>query len=229
MTRTRLASVVAVVLSFLLLPGLARLGGNIPLDQAPTLVPSDGWVIVDVQDEQWKLSTPAGAYWGLYVLSETAWPTANKALIDESGWWSIEVELPGTLNPQVGWLYVDQPSEVGVFSFTGTTRVSIGDNVTLHARKVTRTEFIARLREITFYGVLASVYLARATVLSCLWVLTIVILRIVVLRAINWLPSRERRAAREEVTSILRVSKWGGVASYGIWTIKDLIELALQV
>ena len=78
----------------------------------------------------------------------------------------------------------------------------------------------------SFAGVIISIYLFRFAVLSCMWMVTIPVLRHVIYWAIRYLPHREKRVARKELEMFLRVAQWGGVASYAIWTISDVAQLA---
>jgi hypothetical protein len=131
----------------------------------------------------------------------------------------------------VAWVYLDGSGTLAITAGGSTATPSprsATDRPPALVRAVSSGEFWHRLKDIGFVGVLVSMYLLRWTALSCLWVLSVVALRWLAYSALHRLPPRQRKDAEEEITALLRLAKWGGVSSYAIWTIKDLVQLALS-
>lgn len=127
----------------------------------------------------------------------------------------------------VAWFYIDQPAtlRVEVLGASPHERAPPSDAVTIEG--VTSRELISRLRNISFAGLIVSMYLLRFLVLSIIWVLSVGVLRRIAYEVLRSLPTRVRREAAAEMQPLLAIAKWGGVGSYAIWTVKDLVELAI--
>jgi hypothetical protein len=119
------------------------------------------------------------------------------------------------------WIHLDGPGTLVVALATADARQA---NYTVGMHALSWGELIARMRNLSFVGVLLSMYLFRCAVVSCLWILSLVLLHRFTFWVLCQLPTRQRGAARNEIERLLWVAKWGGLASYAVWTIIDIAE-----
>jgi len=119
------------------------------------------------------------------------------------------------------WVHLDGPGTLVVTLATADARQA---DYTLGLHALSWGELIARMRNLSFVGVLVSMYLFRWAAVSCLWILFLVLLHRFTFWVLCQLPARQRGAARKEIEGLLWVAKWGGLASYALWTIIDIAQ-----
>ena len=129
----------------------------------------------------------------------------------------------------MAWVYFDAPGTLEISAVPSGVHRPGESGASTTIRPLRRRELLSRMKDITFDGIIISIYLFRFAILSSIWIVTVPVLR----RVSDWischlLPSRERKVARDEIGMFLRVAQWGGVASYAIWTIGDAVQLAIQ-
>lgn len=141
--------------------------------------------------------------------------------------WSVVLVPDGNQknnNGSIAWAHFDVP---GTLEISVTSTGAGKSHGTAIARELSRREVLSRMRDISFDGLIVSIYLLQFAVLSSLWILSVLVLRSVAFWAIRRLPPRERTFARKEIKVLLRVAEWGGVGSYAIWTIGHVVQFAV--
>jgi hypothetical protein len=115
----------------------------------------------------------------------------------------------------VAWIYFNHPGELRVFTPTGKPDTVL--------RGVSYAEFLDRATDITFAKALLAVLFLTEILEIGAWILVVCVLQWSVYKLIGMLPRGIRGRTRRELNLLLTVAKWGGVACYVVWTVKDLL------
>src|SRR5207249_4113874 len=92
------------------------------------------------------------------------------------------------------WVHLDGPGTLVVALATADARQA---DYTVGMHALSWGELIARMRNLSFVGVLVSIYLFRCAVVSFLWILGLVLLHRFTFWVLCQLPTRQRGAARK--------------------------------